>query len=96
MALVIVHDIACSWCVYEQVGRNLLEPLPAGLLVHAAGPTDEGIRLLDIWDDERPGIALRADLLRAAIGADAAHAAVRDFEPVHFVIATTTTQFRIT
>ena len=51
-AYAVVHDVAASWYDYPRVGLTPTDaPLP-GLLVHAAGPTDDGFRTIDIWDTE--------------------------------------------
>jgi hypothetical protein len=86
VAYVVVHDIACSWCEYERIGRELLEPPPAGLLAHVAGPTEEGVRLVDIWDGDRPDVRDRADRLTTAIGPVATRAVSRDFRPRHVLV----------
>ena len=51
-AYAVVHDVAASWHEYPRVALTPTgAPLP-GLLVHAAGPTDDGFRTIDIWDSE--------------------------------------------
>jgi len=52
LAYACVQDIASSWNSYENVSSGLLEPPPAGLIAHVAGPTDEGVRIIEIWDTE--------------------------------------------
>jgi hypothetical protein len=49
MTYAIVHDIPASWGHYEALRAALTNPAPRGLLLHVAGPTDEGLRLIDIW-----------------------------------------------
>jgi hypothetical protein len=51
-AFAVVHDVAASWHDYHRIGSTRLEARPAGLLVHAAGPTDDGFRTIDIWVSE--------------------------------------------
>jgi hypothetical protein len=92
VAYVVVHDIACSWCEYERVGRDLLEPPPAGLLVHVAGPTEEGVRLVDIWAGEQLGVRDRSDRLVSAIGTVALRSVSRDFRPHQVLINRSTDQ----
>lgn len=48
----LVQDIASSWDQYERTGRHLMDPVPDGLILHLAGPTDEGFRIIDVWDSE--------------------------------------------
>jgi hypothetical protein len=48
----VVQDVPASWHVYlEQIGPAGA-PLPEGLLFHLAGPTDEGFRLIEVWESE--------------------------------------------
>jgi hypothetical protein len=51
-AFAVVHDVAASWHDYDRIASTLVEARPAGLLVHAAGPTDDGFRTIDIWVSE--------------------------------------------
>jgi hypothetical protein len=48
----VVQDIPSSWEQYQQLTARLIDPLPNGLLLHVAGPTDEGYRVIDIWESE--------------------------------------------
>ena len=52
MSYVIVEDVAASWEQYAHVAAALAGPAPAGLIVHAAGPTDEGFRVVALWESE--------------------------------------------
>ena len=52
MSYVLVEDVAASWERYEQVAARLREGRPAGLILHAAGKTDEGFRIVEIWESE--------------------------------------------
>ena len=62
MAIIMVHDIPGGTREqYEQIsarladGRSLdsLDDWPAdGILAHAAGPTDDGWRVVDVWESE--------------------------------------------
>ena len=45
----VVRDVPASWNVYLQDAQTAA-PIPAGLLLHAAGPTDEGFRVIDVWE----------------------------------------------
>lgn len=51
MSYVVVEDVAASWERYEPFAEALV-PAPAGLVVHAAGPTDEGFRIVEVWESE--------------------------------------------
>jgi hypothetical protein len=48
-AYAVIRDVPASWSVYIEAARDLPDPAPKGLLAHAAGPTDEGFRVVDIW-----------------------------------------------
>ena len=62
MSYAFVEDIAASW---EDYGRfsAVVEggSVPTGLIVHAAGPTDEGIRIVEIWESEEAWAAAQLD-----------------------------------
>jgi hypothetical protein len=49
-AYVFVQDIPASWEHYEPLAAALGEPVPEGLILHVAGPTDEGFRTIDVWE----------------------------------------------
>ena len=52
-AYVVVHDVAASWHDYERLASVVDDDATTpGLLLHAAGPTDEGFRTVDVWRDE--------------------------------------------
>ncbi len=57
MAYAFVQDVASSWDQYERVTAGLVEPAPSGLILHVAGPTDEGFRIIDVCESELPGSA---------------------------------------
>lgn len=52
MSYVVVEDVAASWERYERFAAALDGPAPAGLIVHAAGKTDEGFRIVEVWESE--------------------------------------------
>ena len=43
MSYVVVEDVAASWEHYRPFADALAGTAPAGLIMHAAGRTDEGI-----------------------------------------------------
>jgi hypothetical protein len=47
-----VEDIAASWEHYQRFAAALEGLSPEGLILHAAGPTDEGFRIIGIWESE--------------------------------------------
>ena len=52
MSYVVVEDVAASWEHYQRFADALAGSVPAGLVVHAAGPTDEGFRIVGVWESE--------------------------------------------
>ena len=62
MPYAFVQDVAASWEQYTRYADALSEP-PPGLIVHAAGPTDEGFRIIDIWESEEAWEQFRAERL---------------------------------
>lgn len=69
MAYAFVQDVASSWEQYRHFAEALGEATPTGLILHVAGPTDEGFRIIDIWETEEAWQAFRADRLEPAIAA---------------------------
>ncbi len=69
MAYAFVQDVASSWQQYERVTAALLDPSPAGLILHVAGPTDEGFRIIDVWESEQAWERFRRERLAPAIAA---------------------------
>ena len=47
-----VHDIPATWDTYSDIAETLSPECPDGLVLHAAGPTDEGFRMIGIWDSQ--------------------------------------------
>ena len=69
VAYAFVQDVAASWEQYGRVAAALVEPAPVGLLLHVAGPTDEGFRTIDIWESEEAWGRFQAERLAPAIAA---------------------------
>jgi hypothetical protein len=66
MSYAFVEDIAASWEQYERFAAALEGPAPAGLIVHAAGPTDEGFRIIALWESEEAWHRFLAERLASA------------------------------
>jgi|RhiMethySRZTD1v2_1073278.scaffolds.fasta_scaffold3029640_1 hypothetical protein len=69
MTYAVVCDIPATWETYEPLGRALVNPVPTGLLLHVAGPTDEGYRVIDVWatrEDWERFRAVRDEIVGAA------------------------------
>jgi hypothetical protein len=89
MPYALVQDVAASWEQYERFAAALLDPTPAGLIVHAAGPTDEGFRSIDVWDSEAAWERFRSERLEPAIaalgGPFSPQPTVRSLHPAHLI-----------
>lgn len=48
----VVCDIAASWATYPASELALRGDAAPGLLLHAAGSTDDGYRVIDVWESE--------------------------------------------
>lgn len=90
MAYALVQDIASSWDQYERTGRHLMDPVPDGLILHLAGPTDEGFRVIDVWDSEASWRNFQAQRIGPAIaalgGPGRPQPTLRDLRGIHLVI----------
>ncbi len=90
MAYAFVHDIAASWKQYERVAAGLTDPTPDGLILHLAGPTDEGFRIIDVWNSEQAWQRFHAERLQPAVAALGGPArpepTFRDLRAAHLVV----------
>ena len=50
MAHAFVEDIPASWEQYEPLEAAIADAVPAGLILHVAGPTDDGVRTIEVWE----------------------------------------------
>ena len=89
MAYAFVQDIASSWEQYEHVTAQLIEPAPEGLILHVAGPTDEGFRIIAVWESEHAWRRFQAERVQPAIaalgGPHRPEPTFRDVEAAHVV-----------
>jgi hypothetical protein len=90
VAYAFVQDVAASWEQYERVAAAMIEPAPAGLLLHVAGPTDEGFRTIAVWESFAAWERFRAERLEPAIAALGGpfrpQSTFRDLRPTHVVV----------
>jgi hypothetical protein len=86
----VVQDVAASWDEYEHISGALSEAVRDGLILHVAGPTDEGFRVIGVWENERAWHDFHRRRLQPAIAAfrrpNAHQPALRDLHPLHIVI----------
>jgi len=69
MAYACVQDVASSWEQYERVTSGLVDPAPPGLILHVAGPTDEGFRIIDVWETQEAWERFQLERVAPAIAA---------------------------
>ncbi len=69
MTYALVQDIAASWAQYQRLAEAMSAPAPAGLILHVAGPTDEGFRTIDLWESEQAWETFRSSRLEQALTA---------------------------
>jgi len=80
-----VEDIAASWEHYAELAAALDGPPPDGLLLHVAGPTDEGFRIIGVWESEAAWGRFCKDRLGREAVAGELPATVRVLRPAHVV-----------
>ena len=91
MAYAVVRDVAASWEQYASLAAAMGEPAPAGLILHVAGPTDEGFRTIDLWESERAWQTFRSSRLESVRASDASlrpRSTFRDLRPANIVVGT--------
>jgi len=90
MAYASIEDIAASWDQYQRLLARVAEPLPNGLSLYLAGPTEDGVRIITVWEDEHARERFRRDRLAPALAAISRPAArmwaVRDLRLAHVVL----------
>ena len=63
MTYALVQDVAASWERYERETGVAVAPAPEGLILHVAGPTEEGFRVIEVWKDEAAWLRFRDERL---------------------------------
>ncbi len=81
MSYALVEDVAASWESYEPLAADIERARPDGLILHAAGRTDEGFRIIEVWESEEAWrrFAERLDPFDAP-------RFVRELQPTHLVL----------
>jgi hypothetical protein len=87
MSYALVEDIPASWERYQVIARSLGRA-PRGLLVHVAGPTDEGFRIIEVWESEADWLAFSGELEAAldSVEVTATRTIVRYRRAAHVVV----------
>jgi hypothetical protein len=90
MSYALVQDIAASWHDYQRLDAATVEPVPTGLILHAAGPTDEGFRIIEIWQSQAAWERFDAERLAPAVaefaGPSRPQPRFRDLQAHHLVL----------
>ena len=84
VSYVIVEDVAASWERYAPIADALAGSAPVGLIVHAAGPTDEGFRIVGVWESEEAWLEFAALLAAGADSSELSHV-LRALRPEHVI-----------
>jgi hypothetical protein len=93
MSVAFVQDVPASWETYRSVAATLSPDRPEGLVVHAAGPTDEGFRMIGIWDSRELWNGFRDEYLRKILESCTSGTRIqptyRELEILHYVSVAT-------
>ena len=63
MSYAFVQDVPATWTAYLEIAETLAATCPEGMVIHAAGPTDEGFRMIGIWESREACARFRAERL---------------------------------
>jgi quinol monooxygenase YgiN len=86
MAIAVIFDLpGTTQAQYETVRAMLGETLQAGNLVHVAGPTDDGWRVMEVWESPE---AMGAFFQSPAAGEAFQAAQIPPAEPAVFPVHT--------
>lgn len=90
MSYALVQDIAASWHDYQRLDAATVEPVPPGLILHAAGPTDEGFRIIEVWQSQAAWESFHAEQLAPTVaelaGSTRPRPRFRDLQAHHLVL----------
>lgn len=90
MTYAFVQDTAASWQHYQRLAAEFTNPVPQGLIVHLAGPTEEGFRVIAVWESEHDFLHFQAGRLEPAAagpgGRSRPQLTFRDLHPAHVVL----------
>jgi hypothetical protein len=86
MSYAVVQDVPASWEHYASFAVALDGEVPAGLVVHAAGPTDEGFRMIDVWESRAAWHRFRTEHLEPVSRTLPRPLVTRELELEHVVL----------
>jgi len=85
MSYAFVQDIAATWEQYEHLAAAIAAR-PEGLVIQVAGPTDEGFRIISVWESEAAWERFEAESARKhASAAPSTRTTFRALQPKHVV-----------
>lgn len=90
MRYAFVQDVPATWDAYRGVAEILEAEPPEGLVIHVAGPTDEGFRMIGIWDSRDAWDLFHEDRLRTILeslaGLSRIQPTYRELNVAHLVV----------
>ncbi|MGH3129048.1 MAG: hypothetical protein ACRDPX_14095 [Gaiellaceae bacterium] len=87
MSYAVVEDVAASWESFERFAADFERSKPEGLILHASGRTDEGIRIIEVWESEEAWHRFAEASEHSAGRFSLAPRHLRELRPTHLVIA---------
>ena len=84
MSFAFVQDFAATWQQYERFA-SAIAVRPEGLVLHVAGPTDEGFRIIGVWESEAAWERFEAERQREHASAPPTRTTFRGLQPKHVV-----------
>ena len=86
MSFAFVQDVAATWQQYERFA-SAIATRPGGLLLHVAGPTDDGFRIIGVWESESDWERFKASFeLEDADPGPPTPTTFRALQPKHVVV----------
>jgi len=89
MSYAFVQDIPATWDTYLGIAEALGAAAPEGLVIHVAGPTEEGFRMIGIWDSREAWDRFRDDRLHTILedlaGGSRIQPTYRDLQIAHLL-----------
>ena len=67
-----IFEVPNDWATYEKITAELGDDRRAGLIVHAASPTANGVRMVNVWEsrEAREQFGERLAQARAKVGVE--------------------------
>ena len=83
MTYALVSDMPVSWETYKQIAESALDDIPSGLIIHVAGRTDEGVRIMDVWETEHAYESFQKQQLQPLLAARVEPIGISLFRELH-------------